>query len=207
MSIGKKVDAVIRQREKARAAESKAKEEKDKLSRLEADLQAEMEAQGLTQAAGQYGTAYEARRTLYSLDPEAVEKFYKHVRRYNRFEFLQRRLSQRAIAEYVEDAKRLPPGVKTYEEVKQSVGIIEQLIDQIPGGPMNVGDDGKLNKPDKMAVDGSIEGLIQHFEIVMTNRGWEAPIAEVYAANETANGELGFYIVSDGGPRPWRAAR
>jgi NADH-quinone oxidoreductase subunit D len=47
--------------------------------------------------------------------------------------------------------------------------------------------------------------LIQHFELVMTNRGWVAPIAEVYGANETANGELGFYVVSDGGPRAWRA--
>ena len=91
------------------------------------------------------------------------------------------------------------------EEMKQSIAIIDQLIDSIPAGPMNVDDEGKLNLPDKAAVYGSIEGLIQHFELVMTNRGWEAPIAEAYAANETANGELGFYIVSDGGPRPWRA--
>ena len=39
-----------------------------------------------------------------------------------------------------------------------------------------------------------------YFELIMTNRGWEAPVAEVYAANETANGELGYYIVADGGP-------
>jgi NADH-quinone oxidoreductase subunit D len=91
------------------------------------------------------------------------------------------------------------------EEIRQSVGIIEQLIDKIPGGPMNVGDDGKLHLPDKAQVYGSIEGLIQHFELVMTNRKWEAPVAEVYGANETANGELGYYIVSDGGPHAWRA--
>ena len=91
------------------------------------------------------------------------------------------------------------------EEMKQSIAIIDQLIDNIPSGPMNVGDDGKMNLPDKSSVYGSIEGLIQHFELVMTNRGWEAPVAEAYAANETANGELGYYIVSDGGPRPWRA--
>jgi NADH-quinone oxidoreductase subunit D len=91
------------------------------------------------------------------------------------------------------------------EEVRQSIAIIEQLIDDIPGGPVNVYDDAKLAKPDKMAVYGSIEGLIQHFELVMTNRGWVAPVAEVYGANETANGELGFYVVSDGGPRAWRA--
>jgi NADH-quinone oxidoreductase subunit D len=91
------------------------------------------------------------------------------------------------------------------EEVKQSIHIIEQLIDNIPGGPLNVDDDGKSHLPPKSSVYGSIEGLIQHFELVMTNRGWKAPIGEVYGANETANGELGFYIVADGGPRPWRA--
>lgn len=91
------------------------------------------------------------------------------------------------------------------EELKQSIAIIDRLIDAIPAGPMNVDDDGKLNMPDKASVYGSIEGLIQHFELVMTNRGWEAPVAEVYAAQETANGELGFFIVSDGGPRSWRA--
>ncbi len=91
------------------------------------------------------------------------------------------------------------------EEVKQSRAIIAQLIDNIPGGPMNTDDDAKVHKPDKMSVYGSIEGLIQHFELVMTNRKWTCPVAEVYGANETANGELGFYIVADGGPVPWRA--
>ena len=91
------------------------------------------------------------------------------------------------------------------EECRQSLGIIEQLIDHIPPGPVNVGDDGKVNVPGKDSVYGSIEGMIQHFELIMTNRGWNAPVAECYAANETANGELGFYIVSDGGPRAWRA--
>jgi NADH-quinone oxidoreductase subunit D len=90
------------------------------------------------------------------------------------------------------------------EELEQSVSIIEQLIDNIPDGPVNVDDDGKMTMPDKASVYGSIEGLIQHFELVMTNRKWEAPIAEVYAAQETANGELGYYITSDGGPCPWR---
>jgi NADH-quinone oxidoreductase subunit D len=91
------------------------------------------------------------------------------------------------------------------EEMKQSIAIIEQLIDDIPGGPMNVDDDGKFAKPDKASVYGSIEGLIHHFELVMTNRKWKAPLAEVYAAQETANGELGYFIVSDGGPCSFRA--
>ena len=84
-------------------------------------------------------------------------------------------------------------------EVRESVDIIEQLIDNIPGGPIDTLADGKLVKPSKEAVYGSIEGLIQHFELVMPNRGWEAPIGEIYSAQESANGELGFYIVGDGG--------
>lgn len=92
------------------------------------------------------------------------------------------------------------------EEVKQSVKIIDQLIDNIPGGPVDTFADGKMVKPRKQDVYGSIEGLIQHFEIIMSNRGWTPPVAEMYAAQETANGELGYYIVSDGSPRAWRAS-
>lgn len=91
------------------------------------------------------------------------------------------------------------------EEVRQSIHIIDQLIDNIPSGPINIHVDGKSNLPDKPLVYGSIEGMIAHFELIMTNRGWESPVGETYAAQETANGELGFYIVADGGPRPWRA--
>jgi len=89
-------------------------------------------------------------------------------------------------------------------EMRESVKIIDQLIDDIPQGPANADTDSKMVKPPKPEVYGSIEGLIQHFELIMTNRGWEAPIAEAYGANETANGELGYYVVADGGPRPWR---
>jgi NADH-quinone oxidoreductase subunit D len=91
------------------------------------------------------------------------------------------------------------------EETRQSASIIKQLIDDIPRGPLNVDSDGKAVLPSKEDVYGSIEGLIQHFEIIMKNRGWKAPIAECYGCQETANGELGYYIVSDGGPFPWRA--
>jgi len=90
------------------------------------------------------------------------------------------------------------------EEIKESCKIIEQLIDVIPGGPIDAFADSKMVKPDKKDVYGSIEGLIQHFELIMTNRGWKPPIAECYGAIETANGELGYFIVSDGGPRGWR---
>lgn len=90
------------------------------------------------------------------------------------------------------------------EEMKQSCQIIAQLIDKIPPGSVDAFADSKVVKPAKKDVYGSIEGLIQHFEIIMTNRGWRAPVAEAYACQETANGELGYYIVSDGGPRAWR---
>jgi len=92
------------------------------------------------------------------------------------------------------------------EELKQSIAIIEQLIDHIPPGPINVDDEGNMTIPAKDAVYGSIEGMIQHFELIMTNRGWQAPVAQLYHANETAGGELGYFIVSDGGPRAWRAS-
>ncbi|MHC4219226.1 MAG: NADH-quinone oxidoreductase subunit D [Planctomycetota bacterium] len=91
------------------------------------------------------------------------------------------------------------------EEMRQSAHIINQLIDRIPSGPMNVETDSKYNLPDKGDVYGSIEGTIQLFEIVMTNRGWDVPIGETYAAIESPNGELGFYIVSDGTKCAWRA--
>ena len=89
--------------------------------------------------------------------------------------------------------------------MKQSLSIIGQLIDKIPAGAVNVSPEGKEVLPPKDQVYSSIEGLIQHFELIMTNRGFEPPIGEAYGANETANGELGFYLASDGGNCPYRA--
>lgn len=90
------------------------------------------------------------------------------------------------------------------EEIKESCKIIEQLVDRIPKGSVDAFADSKVVKPNKKDVYGSIEGLIQHFELIMSNRGWLAPIGETYHPQETANGELGYYIVADGGPRAWR---
>ncbi len=90
------------------------------------------------------------------------------------------------------------------EEMKQSMHIIRQLIDKLPQGPVNVSPEGKEVLPPKDQVYSSIEGLIHHFEMIMTNRGFEAPIGEVYSAIESANGELGYYIVSSGENVPWR---
>ncbi|TVQ53752.1 MAG: NADH-quinone oxidoreductase subunit D [Phycisphaerales bacterium] len=93
-----------------------------------------------------------------------------------------------------------------FEELQQSVKIIEQLIDNIPGGSVNVVADGKVRIPPKGDVYGSIEATIQHFELFMHNRGFDTPIGEAYGAIESANGELGFYVVADGGRCPWRAS-
>ncbi|CAN5427196.1 NADH dehydrogenase (quinone) subunit D [soil metagenome] len=91
------------------------------------------------------------------------------------------------------------------EEIKQSMHIIRQLIDNIPQGPVNVSPEGKEVLPPKDQVYSSIEGLIQHFELIMTNRGFTAPKGEVYYPIESGNGELGYYIVSAGDNTPWRA--
>ncbi len=91
------------------------------------------------------------------------------------------------------------------EEMRESIKLIHQAIENLPSGPVNVDLNSKMVLPDKTATYRSIEGLIQHFELIMTNRRWETPIDEVYGATETANGELGYYIVGDGSGRAYRA--
>ena len=91
------------------------------------------------------------------------------------------------------------------QEMLESLKIIEQAIENIPGGPVNVDVQGKTVLPAKPSVYRSIEGLIQHFEVIMPNRQAETPREELYAATEAPNGELGFYLVSDGSFRAYRA--
>jgi NADH-quinone oxidoreductase subunit D len=91
------------------------------------------------------------------------------------------------------------------EELVESLKIIHQAIENLPSGPVNVDLEGKCVIPDKSATYRSIEGLIQHFELIMTNRRWHSPVDEIYGAQETANGELGFYIVADGSGQAYRA--
>lgn len=86
-------------------------------------------------------------------------------------------------------------------EMDESVFMIRQLVDLLPEGPLNV-DDRRCSFPDKTAVYTQIEGLINHFKLVMD--GPAVPAGEVYLAHEAANGELGFYLVSTGGGTPWR---
>ena len=91
------------------------------------------------------------------------------------------------------------------EEVRQSCRIVEQAVAMLPEGPINVLSGQHVTLPMKDEIYFSIEGLIHHFEKIMTNRGLTPPIGEAYFANETANGELGFYLVSDGGNCAYRA--
>jgi NADH-quinone oxidoreductase subunit D len=90
-------------------------------------------------------------------------------------------------------------------EMWESLKIVRQAIENLPAGPINVGQDARTVLPPPGAVWTSIEGLIAHFELVMTNRGFTVPCEEVYLATEAPNGELGFYLVGDGSPRAYRA--
>jgi NADH-quinone oxidoreductase subunit D len=86
-------------------------------------------------------------------------------------------------------------------EIEQSMRIVEQALDQLPDGPIRV-DDPRYVLPPKPEVYGSIEGLMNHFMLVM--EGQRIPPGEVYVVTEGGNGELGFYLVSDGSGRPYR---
>lgn len=90
-------------------------------------------------------------------------------------------------------------------ELWQSLAIVRQVIENIPAGPANVGVDERTTLPSKQQVYQTIEGTITHFELVMSNRGFEVPCEEIYAATEAPNGELGFYLVGDGGNVAYRA--
>ena len=85
------------------------------------------------------------------------------------------------------------------EEMRQSIHIIRQAADKLPPGEYRTYHR-RASLPDKLDVYGSIEGLIDHFKIVM--EGPQPPSGEVYQAVEGGNGELGFYVVSDGSGRP-----
>jgi NADH-quinone oxidoreductase subunit D len=91
------------------------------------------------------------------------------------------------------------------KEMEESLKIVKQAIENLPSGGVNVDTHGKQILPDKSHVYRSIEGLIHHFELIMPNRGQPTPVDECYAAIESPNGELGYYLVSDGNFRAWRA--
>jgi NADH-quinone oxidoreductase subunit D len=87
------------------------------------------------------------------------------------------------------------------EEMRQSVRIVRQAIDGMPSGPWKA-DDQHVVLPDREKMKTQMEALIYHFKIV--TEGFRVPEGEVYQVIESPRGELGFYVVSDGGPRPYR---
>jgi NADH-quinone oxidoreductase subunit D len=91
------------------------------------------------------------------------------------------------------------------QEMWESLKIVEQAIENLPPGPVDVGIDQRTAFPDKRMVYSTIEGTISHFELQMSNRGFEVPHDEIYFATEAPNGELGFYIVGDGTETAYRA--
>jgi NADH-quinone oxidoreductase subunit D len=88
-----------------------------------------------------------------------------------------------------------------FHEMYQSKRIIEQAMAALPQGPISITDP-RIVLPPKHQVYNSIEGLMNHFKLIM--EGVKVPPGDVYSAVEGANGELGFYVVSDGSGRPYR---
>jgi NADH-quinone oxidoreductase subunit D len=87
------------------------------------------------------------------------------------------------------------------KEMYESVRIIEQCLDGMPTGPY-LADDRKYVLPPRHELHTSMESLIHHFKLV--TEGFRVPPGQVYAPVESPRGELGCYLASDGGPRPWR---
>jgi len=87
------------------------------------------------------------------------------------------------------------------DEMRQSVRIVEQCLEAMPGGPW-IADDRKVVLPPREELHTSMESLIHHFKIV--TEGYRVPEGEVYTVVESPRGELGCYVISDGGPKPWR---
>jgi NADH-quinone oxidoreductase subunit C/D len=87
------------------------------------------------------------------------------------------------------------------EEMRQSLKIVRQILDNLPSGPVQSLDKA-ICLPPKKEVYTNIEGLMNHFMLVM--KGVTPPVGEIYSSTEAANGELGFYVISDGGKNPYR---
>ncbi len=88
-----------------------------------------------------------------------------------------------------------------FEEMKQSIKIIRQAMKELPDGPLNINAPGIL-LPSKEDVYGNIEGLMNQFKLTID--GIKVPKGEHYSYTEGGNGELGFYIASDGSGRPYK---
>ena len=87
------------------------------------------------------------------------------------------------------------------EEMLESLKIVEQVMDSMPKGDYRV-DDRKITPPPRARIDESMEALIHHFKLF--TEGFKVPDGETYVAVESPRGELGCYLVSDGGAKPYR---
>ena len=86
-------------------------------------------------------------------------------------------------------------------EIKQSIRILRQALEQIPEGPFVI-DDPRVALPQKSSTYNTIEAMIRHFKHIMD--GIRVPAGEAYTFIEGGNGELGFFIKSDGSGRPYK---
>ena len=87
------------------------------------------------------------------------------------------------------------------EEMRQSVRILRQVVDNMPGGDFK-NMDPKLTPPPRDQLNRSMEAVIHHFKLV--TQGYTVPAGEAYVAVESPRGELGAYVISDGGTAPYR---
>ncbi|XP_047480615.1 NADH-ubiquinone oxidoreductase 49 kDa subunit-like [Penaeus chinensis] len=87
------------------------------------------------------------------------------------------------------------------EEMRQSLSIIEQCLNQMPPGEVRV-DDAKVTPPRRAEMKTSMEALIHHFKVF--TQGYQVPPGATYTAVEAPKGEFGVYLVSDGSSRPYR---
>jgi NADH-quinone oxidoreductase subunit D len=86
-------------------------------------------------------------------------------------------------------------------EMRESLKIMQQCLDQMPGGPVRINDQ-KITPPRRPEMKRSMEALIHHFKLY--TEGFHVPAGETYAAVEAPKGEFGVYLVSDGTNRPYR---
>jgi NADH-quinone oxidoreductase subunit D len=86
-------------------------------------------------------------------------------------------------------------------EIDESISMVRQCVQKLPGGPLSIKDP-RVTLPEKQLVYTQIESLIHHFKLV--SEGIQVPAGEIYTSHEAPNGELGFYLNSDGSGRPYK---
>jgi NADH-quinone oxidoreductase subunit D len=87
------------------------------------------------------------------------------------------------------------------EEMRQSLRIIKQCLEQMPAGPVRV-NDRKVMPPPRAEMKSSMEALIHHFKLY--TEGYHVPEGETYTVVEAPKGEFGVYLIADGSNRPYR---